>query len=159
MTDNERAAIATFRALSADRADNNSTRKFDLEFYTKPDGALWVRACFKGHAHGVRWTPAFLDLYRIVQAIAVCEDLKYPPPALGREKLVDFLADVVRVCDWSAVARKHQIPERDGDRVVNANGADLSGRRRTPPLDPDVEANMHDDRWIVEQDKRNEGRR
>jgi hypothetical protein len=83
----------------------------------------------------VRWIPALRDLHRVIQCIAACEDLRYPFPAKGRSHLVDFLRDAVRCTDWESLARKYRIPERDGDRVVNSNGADLSRRQRTSPND------------------------
>jgi len=105
---------------------NNSTRKMGIGFYTKPDGSTWVYADFIKYGPPYpRWIPSFLDLHRIIQAIAECEDRKYPPPAQGRGKLVAFLRDCVWETDFNTIAEYHKIPERDGDRVVNTNGAKL----------------------------------
>jgi hypothetical protein len=105
---------------------NNSTRKLAIGFSTKPDGSRWVYADLVkyGPPHP-RWIPSFLDLHRIIQAIAECEDARYPPPAQGRGKLADFLRACVWEADFNTIAEYHKIPERDGDRVVNTNGARL----------------------------------
>lgn len=120
----------TFSAMNA--GDNNSTRKFRLEPFIKEDGSPWVRCVWLGGRCEVRWIPALRDLHRVLQCMASCEDERYPPPAAGRGRLLEFLRDAVQKPDWPALARKYHIPDRDGDTVVNANGADLSRRRRLP---------------------------
>jgi len=117
-------------------SENNSTRKMDIEFFDKPDGSRWIRVLLlKYGLPRPSLVPSLLDLHRILQALAVCEDEKYPPPAKGRTFLVEFLQDAVREPDWSVLARKYKIPDRDGDRVVNSNGAAL-GPTASHPLLP-----------------------
>lgn len=107
-------------------SDNNSTRKLDVGIYRKPDGAPWVYVDLLKWAHGgpaPRMIPSFRDLHRIIRAIADCEDESYPPPAKGRGRLAEFLHDAVYERDFESLARKYQIPERDGDQIVKTNGA------------------------------------
>lgn len=149
--------LITAYRVDCESGDNNSTRKFGVEFFRKPDGALWVRCRFC--ATPTIWIPAFRDLHRVIQAIALCEDDKYPPPAKGRNQLVPFLQDLVRDPQWARIASKYRIPERQRDVVTNANGADLSGRRRTVEWTPRERADYddsddNDDRWIEERDRR-----
>ncbi len=109
--------------------ENNSTRKLDVGFVDKPDGSRWVYVdLLKWGEAGrrPRWIPSFLDLHRIIQAIAICEDEKYPPPNYaGRGRVVSFLRDAVYESNFNQLAKKYQIPERDGDQVVATNGAKL----------------------------------
>jgi hypothetical protein len=60
--------------------------------------------------------------------------------------LVDFLRDAVNCTDWPALARKYKIPEREGDRVVNANGAQL-GPHASEPLPRHVTLTADDIPW------------
>lgn len=119
-------------------SDNNSTRKMDVGFIKKPDGKRWVYVDLikYGPPPYPRWIPAFLDLHRIIQAIAECEDERYPPPLKGRNKLIDFLVDAVRETDFKVIARKYQIPIRDGDRVIETNGAAVPVDSHQPLLIP-----------------------
>jgi len=105
---------------------DNSTEKLAIGFEPKPDGHRWVYVeLVKYGPPYPRWIPAFRDLYRIIQAIAECEDEKYPPPANGRFQLIQFLRDCVRESDWPTLAARYKIPERRGGVVVNSNGAKL----------------------------------
>lgn len=113
--------------------DNNSTRKLAIEEFVKDDGTLWIRVLLLKYGeprHGAvpQFIPSLLDLYRILQAMAKCEDLKYPKPhQLGRYKLLNFLIDTIKNRDdWATLAKRYQIPERDGDVVINTNGASLN---------------------------------
>lgn len=106
---------------------DNSTSKFDITFFRKEDGSKWVRVeLLKYGARRPSLVPSFLDLHRIIQAIAECEDESYPPPRYkGRGRLAEFLVDAVRERDFGVLAMRYQIPERDRDRVVKTNGADV----------------------------------
>lgn len=111
-------------------AENNSTSKLGVEFFRKADGSRWVKVLLLKYGPPCPiFIPSFCDLHRIVQALAVCEDEKYPPPAKGRIRLIEFLRDAVREEDFASLARKYKIPERSGDNVINMNGADLERRR------------------------------
>ncbi len=122
-------------------SDNNSTRKLDVGFWAKPGGGRWVYVDLLkyGGPPFPRFIPSFLDLHRIIQAIAECEDERYPPPAKGRLRLLEFLRDAVTVKDFQALAIKYQIPERDRDRVVNTNGASVRTDELQPPLVGDID--------------------
>jgi len=109
---------------------SNSTEKLAIDRIRKNDGSDWIvvrllkypPACF---------IPSFEDIGRIVYAIGVIEDRKYPPPLQGRHKVIDYLRDAVLIGDSATLARKYQIPERDRDAVVNTNGARLSMAKAT----------------------------
>jgi hypothetical protein len=110
---------------------DNSRRKLAIGLIEKPDGSKWIDVALKkyGPPHP-RFIPSFLDLHRIIRAIAYCEDLKYPPPTYqGRYKLAEFLWEAGLVSDFNALADKYQIPERDGDRVIDTHGANVAGPR------------------------------
>ena len=106
---------------------DNSTPKFDITFFRKDDGSKWMRVeLLKYGARRPTLVPSFLDLWRIIQAIAECEDESYPPPRYkGRGRLAEFLHDAVHEKDFRVLAQRYQIPERDRDRVVKTNGADV----------------------------------
>lgn len=107
-------------------SDNNSTRKFALE-KTSRYGKPWIDVLFRS---GQKWTPSFLDFHRIIRALAECEEERYPPPDFeGRTRLARFLSDAVHTKDFADLARKYKIPERDGNVIVNAHGADLTTRQ------------------------------
>jgi hypothetical protein len=131
--------------MSADD-DNNSTTKLGIGFFVKPDGSRWVYAdLLKYGPPHPRIIVSFLDMFRIVQAIAICEDEKYPPPARGRAMLIEFFRDAVSARDgsaWAAIARKHKIPERRGDVVINANGARLGSSANAPIAPSDAELDL-----------------
>jgi len=120
--------------MSDDADDNNSTSKIGIGFFPKPDGTRWIylELLKYGPPHP-QLVVSFRDLHRVIQALAECEDEKYPPPARGRGMLVEFLRDAVNCADWRRLARKYKIPEREGDRVVNTNGARL-GPHASDPL-------------------------
>jgi len=104
--------------------ENNSTRKLQIELVLKPDGAHWIDVLLVKYGVTLpRFRPSFHDLHRIIQAIAACEDVKYPPPAKGRYRLIEFLRACVTNPNFDAIAGAQQIPQRDGDRIVKTNGA------------------------------------
>lgn len=76
---------------------------------------------------GQRWIPSFEDLHRIVQAIAFCEDERYPPEKgyEGRGLVARFLRDAVYEGDYSRLAEKYKLPIRDGSTIVRTNGANI----------------------------------
>jgi len=115
---------------------NNSTKKIDVEFFTKPDGSEWVVCTLLKYQQRPTFVPSLRDLARIVDAMAVCEDLKYPPPARGRAFLLDFLRDVIAGLPYDRLAKKYKIPERDGDDVVDTNGARLKPTASSPLVLP-----------------------
>lgn len=131
-------------------ADNNSTRKLAIEKVPKGDGSNWIEVLLKkyGPPHP-RLRPSFLDLHRIIQGIAECEDEKYPAPMFaGRGRLASFLRDAVYEKDFTKLAIKYKIPERDGDAVINTNGANLA--REKPALTDDARLDLE----IIAQDRR-----
>lgn len=66
--------------------------------------------------------PSFEDLFRIIQAIAFCEDGKYPQ-GKGRKLLAEFLTDCVYETKFDFLAGKYNIPIRENEQVKNTNGA------------------------------------
>jgi hypothetical protein len=126
-------------------SDDNSTSKIAIGFFPKPDGTRWIylELLKYGPPHP-QLIPSLRDLHRVIQALAICEDEKYPPPARGRGLLVDFLRDAVNCRDWPALVRKYKIPDREGDRVVNANGASLGAHASDPLFPRDREASDDD---------------
>lgn len=116
-------------------SDNNSTRKLDVGFFRKADGARWVYVDLLKYGRPYpRFIPSFRDLHRMIQAIAECEDERYPPPAKGRGRLLEFLRDAVQETDFDVIAVRYQIPERVGDQVVKTNGARVGVIARQPSL-------------------------
>ena len=102
---------------------SNSTDKMDVVVTKKmPWGEKkeWVKVSFK--KFDTWWIPSFEDLYRIIRAIAHCEDRKYPN-GKGKDMVADFLRDSVYFDDFDELMKKYQIPERDGAIVINDNGA------------------------------------
>lgn len=56
--------------------------------FDKYGGKRWIKVIFQR----LEWVPSFEDMYRLVQAICFCEDLKYPN-GKGRFMVRDFLKD------------------------------------------------------------------
>lgn len=111
-------------------SESTSRAKLEIRKVQKSDGYNWIEILLLKWGRPGDKIPSFLpslcDLHRVIQAIAECEDEKYPPPAKGRVKLIEFLRDAVRESNWATLARKHKIPDRDEHgRVVNTNGADI----------------------------------
>lgn len=76
----------------------------------KYGGKYWVLV--KLLFGGSEWIPSFHDLFRIVQAICFCEDLKYPQ-GRGRKMVSDFLRDCCEPrASWEELKVKYQIPTR-----------------------------------------------
>lgn len=120
-------------------SENNSTKKLAIGVNpnAKGLGKPWAYVkLLKYERPGVpapMFLPSFRDLWRMIQAIAHCEDKRYPPPASGRSKLAAFLSDAVHALtedDFAQLQRKYQIPERDGAHVVKTNGADVPLEQR-----------------------------
>ena len=74
---------------------------------------VWVGMPRKWTRNGLcSWVPSFEDLFRIIQAICFCEDLKYPN-GKGREMVREFLNDCVRKgAKWDYLRHKFQLPDR-----------------------------------------------
>jgi hypothetical protein len=104
---------------------NSATKLVVIKTKKHPFGGTksWVRVELLRSR--IFW-PAFRDLHRVIQAIASCEDEKYPPPFKGRTRLAEFLHDAVYERDFDVLARKYKIPEREGDTIVNTNGAAIA---------------------------------
>jgi hypothetical protein len=107
------------------RVVTNSERKFIVETIIKASGADWVQVRFNQTGQG--WVPSFEDLFRIVNAIAICEEKKYPQPRFrGWRRVGEFLVDA---CDPNAtyghLAEKYKLPVRQGGVTVKTNGAKL----------------------------------
>jgi hypothetical protein len=59
-------------------------------------------------------------LYRIIQAIAYCEDNKYPN-GKGRKMFAEFLLDAVFTEQWDELAKRFEIPIRCGTYIIDKN--------------------------------------
>lgn len=102
---------------------SNSTEKMEVSVSEMAfDGEVkkWVKVRLK---RSRTFLPSFEDLHRIIQAISYCEDLKYPNGE-GRDKASKFMADCPYY-DFETLAKKYNIPIRQGREVVNPNGAKL----------------------------------
>lgn len=75
----------------------------------------WVRVRLKDGRQS--FFPSFEDLWRMIQAIAECEDEKYPNGS-GRFQLFAFLHDCVGRKSWERLRAEHKIPDR-GFRSVD----------------------------------------
>jgi hypothetical protein len=103
-----------------------SRDKFRLEWFTKDDGHRWVRVVFS--SCNLTWVPSLADLWRILKAVGICEDEKYPPPKQGRYKFARFVFDAATGSSFEELQQKHRIPDRDAaGRVIDAHGANLTG--------------------------------
>ena len=100
---------------------SNSRKKMDVVVKPTKFGKDWAVVTLK---NGNSFMPSFEDLHRIIQAIAFCEDRKYPNGA-GRIKLAQFLFDCVMEENFINLAKEYNIPIRCGNIVVNSNGAKL----------------------------------
>ena len=90
------------------RWDYGSQEKMDVSISDSPWGKQWVKVHLK--KSNTFW-PSFEDLFRIIQGIATCEDLKYPG-GRGRDMVADFLADACYCDDFEELREKYQIPLR-----------------------------------------------
>ena len=101
---------------------SNSTDKMNVEIVPMPGADKpWVKVTLKQYRS---FFPSFEDLFRIIQAIGFCENEKYPD-GQGEQMVADFLQDAVYEHDWEELARKYNIPIRDGNHVVDTNGANF----------------------------------
>lgn len=106
---------------------SNSKKKMSVKATTNtPWDKRWAVVEFT--ETGQRWIPSFEDLHRIVQAISLCEDEKYPPQKgyKGRRFVEEFLRDAVNESDFSVLAQKYKIPQRCGSLIINKNGANIN---------------------------------
>ena len=77
-------------------------------------GKEWVFIKFVG---GEEWVPSFEDIFRINQAIAICEDKKYPDGE-GRRMLQKFLAATCNpYLEWWELKEMFLIPGRNRDEI------------------------------------------
>lgn len=110
---------------------SNSKRKMRVVVTSNtPWGKRWARVDivdWDTQETKATWIPSFEDLHRIIQAISLCEDEKYPPDKgfEGRGAVARFLKDAVFEKDFEVLARRYKIPLRCGSDVVNNNGADI----------------------------------
>lgn len=100
---------------------NNS--QSGIEVFVRDDGEKkWARVVFP--SYWKEWVPSFEDLFRIIQGICYCEDVRYPN-GRGREMVRDFLNDAVDICGegilatpqelqarWDHLKSKYEIPDR-----------------------------------------------
>ena len=102
---------------------SNSTDKMDVRVAPTQwqNGKRWVKVTLK---RSKTFYPSFEDLHRIIQAVCFCEDEKYPD-GKGRIMVSDFLRDCTSVNDFAVLARKYNIPIRDGEKVTETNGAKI----------------------------------
>jgi hypothetical protein len=92
-----------------------SEDKLDVTVKPMPEfgGKFWVHV--KHRNTGFAFIPSFGDLYRIIQAICVCEDFKYPnlPNRRGRDMVQDFLWDSCEPgMSYEELAKKYKLPLR-----------------------------------------------
>jgi hypothetical protein len=127
MTENERISIG----------------KFAIE-QTTENGKLWIYVRF--HSSGQRWKPSFADLWRILEALAICEEIKYPSRNgyAGGMRVWEFVEAACEVArrggSYEELARLFNIPERTKDGViVRTNGARLPTLPLFANQDPDEE--------------------
>ena len=105
---------------------SNSYEKMSVVVKPTPweNGKRWV---FVKLHHSNSFFPSFEDLHRIIQALAFCEDEKYPD-GKGRELLAEFLKESVFEKDYSKIAEKYKIPVRRGTEIIKTNGAKIINR-------------------------------
>ena len=96
-----------------------SEQKLDVVIDDKM-GKDWVRVTVK-NSHS--FYPSFEDLYRIIQAISICEDKKYPN-GRGRAMVADFLRDAV-FKPWHQLKNKYQIPNRNNYDIAPSATSNL----------------------------------
>lgn len=105
---------------------SNSKNKMDVLVTRKYYNKMWAIVRLK---RSREFIPSFEDLYRMIQAISYCEDLKYPREngLKGRQMVAEFLVDAVWTPPerWGELVRKYNIPERCNSEVINDNGANL----------------------------------
>jgi hypothetical protein len=102
---------------------SNSTDKFRIETWPKPDGTPWIAVVF---ADGKKWVPSFEDLYRIIVPICKVEDEKYPYPAKGKGFVKNFLVDACAFMPWPMIQEKYHLPDRS-----NGQGAQSEAEQPT----------------------------
>lgn len=108
---------------------SNSTEKLAIVHTRKDDGSPWIEVVLLGWPGCPWFRPSLEDLHRIVQAIAACEDEKYPPPQFaGRARFLSFLKRAIYEADYGKLAREFKIPEYDGVKLVRTNGAKIAIR-------------------------------
>ena len=80
----------------------------------------WVRVTIR---NGHSFVPSFADLYRIVRAIANCEDNRYPPTEgyRGAAMMSDFLRHTVCGVPWLQLMRRYKLD--------NGRGMDVSEQK------------------------------
>ena len=98
---------------------SNSKKKMSVVVGPTKYGKKWVKISLK---YSNSFMPSFEDLFRIVQAVAYCEDEKYPN-GKGRAMVAEFLRDCVFMKDFEELSKKYKIPTRCGEKVINDNGA------------------------------------
>lgn len=82
--------------------------------FSKWDGKNWVEVTFNDS--GAKWVPSFEDLFRIIQAICYCEDVKYPN-GKGRFMVYEFLENCCKAgMDWEVLKLAFQIPDREPNK-------------------------------------------
>ena len=79
---------------------------------------LWVKVTLL--KSGQFFYPSFEDLYRMIRAIAHCEDVKYPD-GQGRDMVKRILVDSVYCSDWLYLADKYDIPDRSPEESPRAS--------------------------------------
>lgn len=92
---------------------NTSQGKMDVVAtldHPLPSDKLWVRVTLKNSRV---FYPSFEDLFRIVQGICHCEDVKYPH-GKGREMVREFLDATVSAGkdDFPLLRERFHIPQR-----------------------------------------------
>lgn len=120
-----------------------SRRKFDLAVGPEEilGGKTWVRVTF--NRTGQQWIPSLADMHRICDALAFCEELKYPPEEgfAGGARIYEFLLESYKAWKdgrrYGDLARQFKIPERKADgTLVKTNGARVGDSQQLslPPL-------------------------
>ena len=91
----------------------NSRKKMKVSVVNTPWGKRWAKVEMQ---YSRDWFPSFADLWRMIQAISHCEDLKYPN-GKGRKMVEEFVRDAVYHGNFEDLERKYQIPKcRSGNK-------------------------------------------
>lgn len=109
---------------------SESTEKMSIEITddtpSEWGGKKWARATMRSKV----WYPSFEDLFRLVEAVAICEDMKYPAGS-GRGMVFAFLRRMGEQGyrpDYDSLAAEFKIPtrQRNGAAIAPTNGSDAT---------------------------------
>jgi hypothetical protein len=83
-----------------------------MEQMSKYGGKTWVRVEFPHED----WIPSFYDLLRIIQAVAKCEEEKYPYGE-GKKMVADICYEAASKLNATpeSLVNKYKVPNRNSD--------------------------------------------